>query len=174
MSVKIITGEVRFSYAHVWEPKAMNEGADAKYSVSILIPKTDTATIAKIEAAIKSELEELKAKLGGKLSGKIHRPLRDGDEERPDDEAYEGHYFINANSKNQPQIVDETVSPILERNEFYSGCYGRASFNLYGFNSSGNKGVGCGLNNVQKLREGDRLGGGSTAADDFGSDDDLL
>ena len=110
------------------------------------------------------------AKFGGKKPNKaaIKLPLRDGDIER-DDEAYKGHYFINANSTTAPQIVDRAVKPILDRSEVYSGCYAR-------FNSNGNKGIACGLGNIQKIRDGESLGGKTTAADDFGAvvDDDFL
>lgn len=173
---KVITGKgVRFSYAHVFEPSAIEEGQEKKYSVSIIIPKKDKKTIAKIQAAIKAAAEEGKAKFGGKVPKNYKQPLRDGDEERPDDEAYADSYFINANSTRKPQLVDEDLDPILDKEEFYSGCYGRASVNFYAFNVSGNKGVACGLNNIQKLEDGERLGGSvSTAEDDFGDDEDLM
>lgn len=175
-TTKVVTGKVRFSYAHVWEPKAIEEGATPKYSVSIIIPKKDKVTIAKIQDAIKAALEEGKAsKFGGKIPSTYKKPLRDGDEERPDDENYKDSYFINANSTNKPAIVDESMNAILEKEEFYSGCYGRASVNFYAFNTAGNKGIACGLNNLQKLEDGERLGGGRTSAeDDFGTDSDLL
>lgn len=98
-----------------------------------------------------------------------------GDIER-DDEAYKGHYFINANSTTAPQIVDRAVKPILDRGEVYSGCYARVSLNFYAFNSNGNKGIACGLGNIQKIRDGESLGGKTSAADDFGTvaDDDFL
>ena len=103
-------------------------------------------------------------------------PLRDGDLERPDDPAYANAYFINANSASAPGIVDADRQPILERSEVYSGVYGRASINLYAFNSNGNKGIACGLNNLQKIRDGEPLGSKSRAEDDFASDeeDDFL
>lgn len=173
---KVITGEVRFSYAHVFEPTSMTEGAEPKYSISILIPKKDKKTLAKIEAAIESALEEGKAKFGGKIPKSYKSPLRDGDEER-DDEVYEKHMFVNANSGVKPGIVDENLDPILDKNEFYSGCYGRASINFYAFNVNGNKGIACGLNNIQKLRDGEKLSGiSSTPEEDFGFDfeDDLM
>ena len=170
---KVVTGKVRFSYAHVFEPKAIEEGQTPKYSVSLIIPKSDKTTIAKIKAAIAAALEEGKTKkFGGKLPAVYKNPLRDGDAERPDDENYAGSYFINANSTNKPGLVDENTNAIINKEDFYSGCYGRASVNFYAFNTSGNKGVACGLNNLQKLEDGERLGGGaSTAEEDFGSDD---
>ncbi|MBR7927082.1 DUF2815 family protein [Aerococcaceae bacterium zg-ZUI334] len=174
---KVITGlETRLSYFNGWEPKSINGGAE-KYSVSVLIPKDDLATLQKIEKAIDAAIEEGIAKFGGKKPNKaaIKTPLRDGDIER-DDEAYKGHYFINANSITKPQIVDMNVAPILDRSEVYSGCYARVSLNFYAFNSNGNKGIACGLGNIQKVKDGEPLGGRSSASDDFTSisDDDFL
>ena len=174
---KVITGvNTRLSYANVWDPKSINGGAP-KYSVSLIIPKSDTKTIDKINAAIQAAYEEGQSKLKG--NGKsvpaltvIKTPLRDGDLERPDDEAYRGCYFINANSATAPGIVDADRQPIIERSEIYSGVYARASINLYAFNSNGNKGIACGLNNLQKIRDGEPLGGKSRAEDDFATDDD--
>ena len=177
---KVITGEVRLSYANLWEPKSINGGAP-KYSVSIIIPKSDTRTIAKIKAAIEAAYREGETKLKG--NGKtvpalsvLKTPLRDGDTERPDDEAYAGSYFINANSATAPGIVDSACETILERSQLYSGVYARASVNFFDFNSNGNKGIARGLNPIQKLRDGDPLGGKSRAEDDFvtADDDDFL
>ena len=174
---KVITGpKTIWSYANVWDHKSINGGAP-KYSVSLIIPKSDTQTVEKIKAAIQAAYEEGQSKLKG--NGKsvpaldlIKTPLRDGDRERPDDPTYAGCYFINANSATAPGIVDADRQPILERSEVYSGVYGRASINLYAFNSNGNKGIACGLNNLQKISDGEPLGGKSRAEDDFASDDD--
>ena len=175
---KVITGvNTRWSYVNAWEPKSINGGAP-KYSVSLLIPKSDTKTIEKIQAAIQAAYEEGQGKLKG--NGKsvsalsvLKTPLRDGDAERPDDEAYADSYFVNANSGTAPGIVDADRQPIIDRSEVYSGVYGRASINFYAFNSNGNKGIACGLNNIQKLADGMPLGGHSRAEDDFaGLDDD--
>jgi hypothetical protein len=168
MSTKVITGKVRFSYANVFEPKSIN-GSDPKYSVSLIIPKKDTATLDKIKAAIQLAEEEGKAKLGTIVRKTFKTPLRDGDDERPDDEAYKGCMFVNANSANRPGLVDVNTNPIITREEFYSGCYGRASVNFYAFNTAGNKGIACGLNNLQKLEDGERLSGGASAEEDFGN-----
>ena len=178
---KVITGvNTRWSYANVWDPKSINGGAP-KYSVSLIIPKSDTATVNKIKAAIQSAYEEGESKLKG--NGKsvpalsiLKTPLRDGDLERPDDAAYAGCYFVNANSATAPGIVDADRQPILDRSEVYSGVYGRASINFYAFNSNGNKGIACGLNNLQKIKDGEPLGGKSRAEDDFATDadDDFL
>jgi hypothetical protein len=174
-STKVITGpKTRFSYANVFEPKSIN-GGDAKYSVSLLIDKKDKKTLDKIEAAVQAAIEEGKGKWGGKIPKKLKLPLRDGDEER-DDEAYAGKMFINANSSTKPGVVDEDLNPIMDQDEFYSGCFGRASVNFYAYNSNGSVGIACGLNHLQKLADGDRLSGGASAEEDFGAidDDDLL
>lgn len=169
---KVITGKVRFCYVNVFEPTAMNEGDTPKYNICVLIPKSDTATIDKINKAVEAAKEAGKAKLAdknGRIPANLKLPMRDGDVERPDDPAFEGHYFINANSMRQPSIVDCALNPIMTRDEFYSGCYGRASINFYAFNVS-SKGIAAGLNNLQKLEDGEMLAGGSTAEEDFGGD----
>ena len=179
--MKVITGpETRWSYANVWEPKSIN-GGTPKYSVSLIIPKSDTKIVEKIQSAIQAAYDEGQGKLKG--NGKsvpalsvLKTPLRDGDAERPDDPAYVYSYFINANSAAAPGIVDVDRQPIIDRSEVYSGVYGRASINFYAFNSNGNKGIACGLNNLQKVKDGEPLGGKSRAEDDFATenDDDFL
>lgn len=175
-TTKVVTGVVRLSYANVWEPVSIN-GGTPKYSVSLIIPKSDTKTIEAINAAVDTAIKEGAAKFGGKIPNKaaLKLPLRDGDVER-DDEAYKGAYFVNANSTSAPQIVDRAVQPILDRGEVYSGCYARVSINFYAFNSNGNRGIACGLGNIQKVRDGEPLGGKSSAAADFATDldDDFL
>lgn len=175
---KVITGKnTRLSYFHGWEPVSINNDSQPKFSVCVLIPKEDTETVDAINQAIDAAIEEGVAKFGGKKPNKaaIKLPLRDGDVER-DDEAYQGHWFINANSKTAPQIVDKDVKPILDRDEVYSGCYARVSLNFFAFNSNGNKGVACGLGNIQKIKNGEVMGNRSNAADDFSTveDNDFL
>ena len=178
---KVITGvNTRWSYANVWEAKSIN-GGTPKYSVSLIIPKSDTVTINKIKAAIQAAYEEGESKLKGNAKvcpalSAIKNPLRDGDLERPGDDAYKDSFFINANSATAPGIVDADRQPILERSEVYSGVYGRSSINFYAFNSNGNRGIACGLNNLQKIKDGEPLGGKSRAEDDFATeeDDDFL
>lgn len=178
-STKVITGKVRFSYANVFEPTAMQDGQTPKYNVSIIISKSDTKTVEAIKKAIEAAKEAGKSKIAdknGKIPVNLKTPLRDGDEERPDDPAYENSYFINANSERKPGIVDRDLNPIMSRDDFYSGCYGRASINFYAFNVN-SKGIACGLNNLQKLEDGERLAAGSSAEEDFGGDnavDDLM
>ena len=175
--MKVITGpNTRWSYCNVWQPKSIN-GGTPKYSVSLIIPKSDTVTINKIKAAIEAAYKEGEAKLKGNgrsvpALSVLKTPLRDGDAERPDDEAYANAYFVNANSATAPGIVDADRQPILDTSEVYSGVYGRASINFYAFNSNGNKGIACGLNNLQLIRPGEPLGGKASAESDFATDDD--
>ena len=170
---KVVTGVVRLSYANVHEPKSIN-GGTPKYSVSLIIPKSDTKTLAAINAAVDAAIEEGRGKFGGKIPSKsaLKLPLRDGDIDRPDDEAYADSYFVNANSNTAPEIVDKSLNPIMSRSEVYSGVYARVSVNFYAFNSNGNRGVACGLGNIQKVRDGEPLGGKTSAADDFTTDSD--
>ena len=175
---KVVTGRhTVFSYLNVNDPKIPMGGGTPKYSVSLIIPKSDKTTVAKIRAAIQAAYDEGQSKLRG--SGKsvpkleaIKIPLRDGDREKPDDEAYKNAYFVNANSTTKPGVVDADRQPLLDTSELYSGIIGRASINFYAFNSNGNKGIACGLNNLQKLSDGTPLGGHSRAEDDFADLDD--
>ncbi len=178
-STKVITGRnTIFSYLTINEPKAPLGGGTPKYSASLIIPKSDKVTINKVHAAIQAAYEEGASKLKG--NGKsvpplstLKTPLRDGDIERPDDPTYKNSFFINANSVTKPGVVDANLNPIIDPGELYSGIIGRASINFYAFNSNGNKGIACGLNNLQKLADGTPLGGHSRAEDDFaGLDDD--
>lgn len=171
---KIITGVCRLSYANIWQAKSINGGAP-KYSSSVLIPKSDTKTVAKVKAAIQAAYEEGEGKLKGNNKtvpalASLKTPLRDGDTEKPDDEAYAGHWFLNANSNTAPGVVDASREPIYDTSEIYSGVYARVSLSFYAFNSNGNRGIACGLQNIQKVRDGDSLGGKAKAEDDFDDD----
>jgi hypothetical protein len=181
---KIITGICRLSYANIWQAKSINGGAP-KFSTSVLIPKSDAVTISRVKKAIQAAYEEGESKLKG--NGKsvpplatLKTPMRDGDVERPDDPAYEGHWFVNANSGTAPGVVDINRQPIIDTSEIYSGVYARVSLSFYAFNSNGNKGIACGLQNIQKVRDGESLGGRTKAEDDFNdgyqsdADDDFL
>lgn len=177
-TTKVVTPKahpVRFSYAHVFEPQAM-DGSEPKYSTNVLIPKTDTVTVNMINAAVEAAKAQGKSsKWDGKIPSHLKTPLRDGDIERPDDETYHGMWFLNASSKMKPGVVGPDAEPLMDRSEFYSGCHGRVSLNFYPFSAKGNKGVGAGLNNVQKLEDGEALSGGSSAQEDFGDGaDDLM
>lgn len=177
MATKVITGaNTRWSYANVWEAKAM-EGGKPKFSVSLIIPKSDTVTVGKIKSAIEEAYREGQSKLKGNAKSvlalsTLRTPLRDGDLERPDDPAYANAYFVNANSSTAPGVVDANRNEIMDKSEVYSGCYGRASVNFYAFNANGNRGIACGLNNLQKLRDGEPLGGRASAESDFATADD--
>lgn len=171
---KVVTGKVRLSYVNVFEPRAAQPGQEPKYSLCVLIPKSDTATLNKLKAAIEAAKQAGANLWGGKVPAGLKLPLRDGDTER-DSAEYKGHYFINCSSKQKPGVVDAAVNPILDQSEIYSGCYGRVSINFYAYNQSGNKGVGAGLQNVQKVADGEPLSGRSRAEDDFtAADDDFL
>jgi hypothetical protein len=173
-ATKTVTGKVRLSYCNLFEPRASMPGQEAKYSVCVLIPKSDSATVEKVRAAIEAAKQAGAAVFGGKVPPGLKSPLRDGDTER-DAPEYAGHWFINASSKQKPGVVDASLNPILDASEVYSGCYGRVSLNFYAYNNSGNRGVGAGLQNVQKLAEGEPLSGRSRAEDDFSAvEEDFL
>lgn len=165
-NTKAITGIVRLSFANVWEPKSIN-GGKPKYSASIIIPKNDTKTVEDINRAIDNAIEAGTDKLGSNVSkSALKLPLRDGDTEN-DNAAYRNSYFINANSAYAPKIVDRALNPIENKAEVYSGCYVRVSLNFYAYNYNGNKGIACGLGNIQKIRDGERLGKKRAVADEF-------
>ena len=175
MATKVITGKCRASFVHLFEPHATN-GSEPKYSVSLIIPKSDVETIGKIKAAVEEAKQNGVSKWGGKIPPNLKLPLRDGDEERPDDPAYADSYFINCNSNERPGIVDRKRVPITV---IYSGCYVRASVNFYAFNTNGNRGIGAGLGNVQFWEDGEPLNGRVRAEDEFDAldvedDDDFL
>lgn len=180
METKVITGVVRFSYAHVFEPQSIEEGGEKKFSVSLIIPKKDKETLSVIEKVVDALKDEYRTK-NGKLPLKFKTPLRDGDEEKEDDENYRGCMFLSASSKSKPGVVDKNCKQIIDPDEFYSGCYGHASINFYLFDKAGNKGIACGLNNLMKTKDGDPLSGRASAEDDFATlrgaaeeDDDLM
>ena len=167
-TTKVVTGVVRFSYLHVFEPAKIEGSEEEKYSVSLVIPKEDTKTLNAIKKAIENAKELGKtSKFGGKLPANLKTPLRDGDVDRADDENYANAYFLNANCKTQPGLVYKNGQRIIDSTDLYSGCYGLASITFYPFNSNGNKGIACGLNNLMKVKDGEPLGGRSRAEDDF-------
>lgn len=169
---KVTTGEVRFSFPHVFQPHANQQNQEPKYSVTILIPKTDTATINAIQAAMQAAAQEgVSSKFNGQMPAMLKYPLHDGDGVRPNGEAFgeecKGCMVMTASSKQRPEVVDTNLQTILNPAEIYAGCYGRVSLNFFPYNSNGNRGVGCGLNNVQKLRDGDPLTSRTSAKEDF-------
>lgn len=155
----------RLSYLHVFAPNAIN-GGEPKYSVCAIIPKSDKKTVDAVKKAIEVAKKEAVLKFGGNISA-YKTPLRDGDEERMDDDTYKGCYFINANTKIPPQVVDKNVKPILDESEVYSGCYGRISVTFYGYHVDENLGIAGGLGNIQKLRDGEVLYTRALAIDEF-------
>lgn len=176
-NTKVVTGKVRFSFANAFEPRAFGEGQTAKYSIMLLIPKSDIGTVDRCKKAIDAAAQKgLSTKFGGKLPPVLKTTLKDADKDADQDgelfkdkwDYTEGHYIINVSSKNQPQVVDANLNPIINPVEFYSGCYGRASINFFAYNNNGNKGISAGLNNLQKLEDGESLGNFSSAEQDFG------
>jgi len=166
----VITGKCRLSYAHVWEPSRMSEEDPLKYSACVIVPKSDKATLAKIEKAVEAAVQDgVKSKWKGKKPANLKLPLRDGDAERPDDPAFKNSYFFNANCRLRPGIVDMSRQDILDKSAVYSGCYCRFAVDFYPFNGRQN-GVAAGLNNIQKVCDGEPLSGGSRAEDDFDDD----
>lgn len=175
----ITTGKVRLSYAHLFEPHSGIEGQEKKYSTSILIPKTDKVTLSRIKAAVEVAKQSGQSKhWQNKIPANLKTPLHDGDDERPDDPNYAGCYYLNASSKQPPKVVDYPgCNPILDQSEVYSGCYARVCLSFYPYSQAGNKGVGCGLQHVQKIADGEPLGGGIRVEDAFAEefeDDDFL
>lgn len=180
-TTKVVTGKVRFCYVNVFEPKASNEGETPKYSVCILIPKSDAVTLNKIQKAIEAAKSLGKAKLAdktGRIPATIRMPLRDGDEDRPDDPAFSDMMFLNANTTRRPPVVDKNLNQILDTDELYSGCWGHASINFFAYNVDKSKGIGTGLLALQKTKDDEPLSGAYTSVEeDFGGlnddDDDL-
>ncbi len=166
MATKVITGKVRASFVHIFEAQSVN-GSDPKYSVSLIIPKSDTETVGKIRTAIEEAKQNGVPKWGGKIPPNLKLPLRDGDVDRPDDEAYADSYFINATSQEKPGVVDRRRVPITDPLPIYSGCYIRASVNFYPFNANGNRGIAAGLSNIQFWCDGEPLNGRVKAEDEF-------
>lgn len=169
----LVTGKVRFSYANVFEPRAVN-GGEEKYSLTILIPKSDVNTKQRIDAEINKTIQEnIADTFKGVMPNNLNLPIYDGDGLRPGGEPFgpecKGHWVMSAKSNTAPEVVDANVNPIISKKEFYSGCYGRVSLRFYAYNQNGNKGIGCGLGNVQKLEDGQPLDGRTTAAEDFGT-----
>ena len=175
MSTKIVTGKVRFSYANIFEAREPQGGGEAKYSITLLIPKSDTVTVGKIKEAMNEARENFCKRNGANaLPAKFNHTLHDGDGLRDSGEPYgpecKGCYVITVSSKQKPVIVDAFRNPVTDPAEVYSGCYGRAAINFYGYSTNGKKGVSAGLLSVQKLHDGDPLGGAMGSADDFDDD----
>lgn len=174
---RVVTGKVRLSYVHLFEPYTSDPDKEARYSVTILIPKRDKATMDKIRAAEAHAKEDGKAsKFGGKVPGNLASIIHDGDEEADLDRnpEYAGHFYMAMSSKSRPGVVDENLNAVLDPTQVYSGCFARVSINAFPYNSNGKKGISFGLNNVQFLEDGEPLGGRTRAEDDFGDEDGLI
>lgn len=175
-TTKVVTGKVRLSYVHLFEAYSNNPDQEAKYSCVILIPKSDKVTLKKLQEATDAAAEAGKTtKFNGKVPTNLKTTLHDGDEDgdlerNPE---YEGHMFMSVNSKTKPGIVDSDVNPIMDSTEVYSGCFARVSINAFAYNTQGNRGISFGLNHVQKISDGDYLGGRSKAEDDFDAVDSV-
>ncbi len=189
-NTRVLTTKVRFSYAHVFEAVAISEGQTPKFSVALLIDKSDTITLNRIKEAVQAAKVEGISKYSKKIQELIKgkknlppnfkNPLHDGDVEREDNEEYEGKMYVSASNKRKPNIVgtekDEggQFEVLYDDEDFYSGCYGRATLNFFAFNNQ-SQGVGCSLENLQKIADGERLGGARESAEDaFGEDNDLI
>ena len=169
---KVLTGVVRLSYANLVTPRANQQGGEPKYSVTLLIPKTDNATKLDIEASMKAAYEDGVSKKWGGAHPQINQLLWDGDGLRksglPFGDECKGHWVINASSKQKPQVVGiDNVNCELAPNDIYSGMYARVTLNFFPYDTAGSKGVGCGLGNVMKVSDGEPLSGGASAASDF-------
>lgn len=171
--MKVLTGEVRLSYANLTTPRAAQQGAEPKYSVTLLIPKTDTATKADIDVAIQAAANDALAKVwNGARPPVLKVPIYDGDGVRPSGVPFgdecKGHWVMTASTKNKPQVVGiDNINCELAPADIYSGMYGRVTVRFFGYSNSGNKGIGCGLGNVLKTRDGEPLAGQASAASDF-------
>lgn len=173
MSTNVTTGEVRLSYVNLFQPRAQQEGGEPKYSVTILLPKSDTATYQRIQAAIQEAYEKGVSEKWNGARPPLKTTIHDGDGVRPSGEPFgpecKGHWVFTASSKQKPEVVDANLNPIIDQSKVYSGVYGRVNINFYAYNQSGNRGISAGLGPVQILRDGEPLGGRVSAADAFGA-----
>lgn len=177
VETKMVTGKVRLSYANIWEPKETD--GKLKYSCALLIPKSDKETVRKIKAIVDALKAEAATKYKGKLPTSFKLPLHDGDDEKPDDEAYAGHFYLNAYANTKPGIAkpigkDATgktkFQEITDTTEVYSGCFAKVSINFYAYDNQ-SKGIGVGLNNIVKVQDGETLAGRASVNEDFGDED---
>ena len=171
MSTRVTTGEVRASYFSALAPRKNELSGKDEFSTQILIPKTDTETIAALKAAAK---EALVAEFGDKIPKNVRNPLRDGDTETKQDgsplgKEYQGHFFCNVKSTRKPGAIDSHGNDLIGADDIVSGDYIRVSLNAYAYSQAGNNGVSFGLNNILLVRKGEPLGGAKpSAAADFG------
>ncbi|SCL87951.1 DUF2815 family protein [Sporanaerobacter sp. PP17-6a] len=171
---QVTTGKVRLSYTHVFAPYAHQPNQEAKYSTTVLVPKSDIATKQRIDTAINAAIEiGIKDKWGGVRPPILAIPVHDGDGTRPSDgmpfgQECKGHWVFTASSKQPIAVVDTNLNPIINQSEVYSGVYARICVTFFPYNSNGKKGIGIGLGPIQKIEDGEPLGGGVTAEQAFG------
>lgn len=168
---RVVLQNVRLSYAHIWAPSEDLNG-NPKYSVCLLIPKTDKANLSRIKAGVAAAKNDGKPKLAdknGSIPANLDTSVRDGDTEKAGQEEYAGCYYINAkaNPDHAPKIVDHACAPIMDKDQVYSGCYAHVSINFFAYNKNGKKGIAAGLGNIMKVKDGERFAGGASAEDDF-------
>jgi hypothetical protein len=168
---QVVTNPVRLSFLNVFKPRTMGDGAEPKYTACLLIPKTDKETLKDIKDACEAARLASGAMFGGKVPERLKLPLHDGDGEMPNGGSYgdecKGMWVLNASSKQQPGIVDRRCNDILDQSELYSGCWGRVALNFFAYSTGGNKGIGAGLNHIQKIRDDEPMGGRTRAKDVF-------
>lgn len=175
---KVVFGPCRLSYTHLFEKYSPDGDPNSgKYMTNVIIPKGEKETVNALNKAIEAAKKQaILSKWGGKEPKKLDLPLRDGDDK--DDEVYENAFYVNAKCNTRPGIVDKDRSPIVDEDEIYSGVWAVVSVTFYGYDVSGNRGIACGLNNIMKYRDDERLGGRTSADNDFADidmddDDDL-
>ena len=163
---KVIFGPCRLSYTHLFEKYTPEGGGDGKYMTNVLIPKKEKKTIKALEDAIEAAKKAgIVSKWSGKEPKKLDLPLRDGDEK--DDDVYSDCMFVNAKCNTKPGVVDKNKEAITDEDEVYSGMWAYVSVTFYAYDVNGNKGIACGLNNVMKFKDDERLGGRVSADADF-------
>lgn len=175
-ATQVTTGKVRFSFLNVFTPRQMEGSPDAKYSVTLLIPKSDRATIAKIKAAQQAAKDVWSSKHAGKAAPS-KSTIHDGDGVRPSDgepfgDECKGCYVMTVSSKTKPVLVYADKTPLTEQTELYSGCYGKAVINFFCYETAGNRGISAGLNGLMKLEDGEPLAGGVITDADWDDGDD--
>ena len=173
----ITLNNVRFSYVNVFQPKPPfnNPNGEAKFSTTILVPKTNTQAKALMDQAIEAAIVEGTAtKWNGVRPPQPAICVHDGDGVRPSDgmafgPECRGCWVFTASSKadRPPFVVDTQVQPIIDPTQVYSGMWGNVSVSFFAYNNAGKRGIGCGLNGLQKVRDDEALGNRVTAQDAF-------
>lgn len=174
----VTTGEARLSFVHLFKPYAYQQGDKERFSCTILVPKSDTATKARIDAAIEAAKQKgVSGKWNGVCPPIVQTPVHDGDGKRPSDgmpfgPECKGHWVFTANAEIDypPEVVDQNGNPMINQSEMYSGVYALVNVEFFPYMFGGKKGIGCSLGPVKKVRDGEALGGSApTAAQAFGA-----